>query len=203
MGLACIMYCSENGDEWAPGQSTENTKTIYFTQLLIRNKMADGTMFVCDQALTRCNETTWGANKMKMWKNEAATESHYSGVGTADPYAYASYGMNGYVNGKTTNVYYKLAAASYKSPASKILFGEGWNNDNRTLITPPRYIGTSTLIPTATAAHGLGYMYPVHNNEKSTNVTFMDGHTETANLPSDEGASIPTVFPDKSWRYDL
>ena len=201
LGLACIMYCGENGDSWVPGQSKENTKTIYYPQLLLRNKFVnEGMMFVCEQALLRCEETTWGRNKMKKWRVEANTEEVVNGPGTVDPFSYASYGFNGYL--REGNYEYDILALSYyKDPASKILFGEGWNQENRAL-TPPRFIGASMLYPMV-AEHGLGFPYPVHNLEKSCNITFMDGHTETVNLPSAVGAAVLSVLSDKFWKCEL
>ena len=200
VGLASIMYANDNTDLWAPARCTEKEGgadfNVYFTRLLIRNKYADGAMFVCDSAVPRADEQTWSSNIMKQWKNEANTDGYLGGTNGANPFAYPSYGMNDYTaianDSKFTN-----AVAKYKNPAQKLLLAEGWDNANRNI---SRFIGTALLYPAGTT-NGLGYVFPLHNLEKAVNVTFMDGHTETVNVPGSTSAQVYSVLTQKYWLW--
>ncbi|MBQ9368516.1 MAG: prepilin-type N-terminal cleavage/methylation domain-containing protein [Victivallales bacterium] len=204
VGLASIMYANDNGDCWAPASVNENESgnasfPVYFTRLLIRNKYTEGAMFSCDQGVSRANEQTWSTNIMKQWKDDADKEGFLGGTNGANPFAYPSYGMSDYTRVNASNSNYTNAVAKYKNPSQKILLAEGWDNANRTQITPPRFIGTARLYPAITS--GLGYVYPLHNQGKAVNVIFMDGHAETVNVPGETGAQVNSVLTQKYWLW--
>ena len=201
VGLASIMYANDNMDLWAPARCYEQEGgsdfNVYFTRLLIRNKYADGAMFVCDQALPRADEQDWSRNIMKQWKTDADKDGFLGGTNGGNPFAYPSYGMNDYTRGNVSNSNYTNAVAKYKNPSQKLLLAEGWDNANRNI---SRFIGTALLYPAGTT-NGLGYVFPLHNLEKAVNVTFMDGHTETVNVPGSTSAMVYSVLTQKYWLW--
>ncbi len=205
VGLASIMYANDNGDLWAPCRVVEleagANLNVYFTRLLIRNKYTEGAMFACDQGVARANEQTWSTNIMKQWKTDADKEGFLGGTPNgANPFAYPSYGMSDYTRAGQSSTNYTNAVARYKNPSQKLLLAEGWDNANRTTVTPPRFIGTAMLYPAGTT-NGLGYVYPLHNMEKAVNVIFMDGHAETVNVPGSTSAAVYSVFTQKYWLW--
>ncbi|MBR4675168.1 MAG: prepilin-type N-terminal cleavage/methylation domain-containing protein [Victivallales bacterium] len=207
VALASIMYANDNGDCWAPSRcyETEGGDTafnVYFTRLLIRNKLIEGGMFVCDMAEARANEQTWSANTVKNWKGKANEEGWTGGNGGSkggDPYAYPGYGMSGFVRADVSDSNYTTAVAKFKNASNKVLLAEGWNNDNRTLVTPPRFIGAALLHVNSNGNAGQGFVYPLHNQERAVNVAFMDGHCETVAVPGSSSAAVYSVFTKKFW----
>ena len=144
VGLACIMYANDTNDLWPHARYLEKEGgadfNVYFTRLLIRNKYADGAMFVCDSAVPRADEQTWSSNIMKQWKTDANTEGFLGGTNGGNPFAYPSYGMNNYTTLNASNSNFTNAVAKYKNPSQKLLLAEGWDNANRNI---SRFIGTA------------------------------------------------------------
>jgi prepilin-type N-terminal cleavage/methylation domain-containing protein/prepilin-type processing-associated H-X9-DG protein len=210
VGLASIMYANDNGDCWAPCRCYETEGSdaafnVYFTRLLIRNKYVGGEMFVCDSALAKANDhpQTWAKDTFAKWKTKANEEGWTGGNGGSkggDPFAYPGYGMNGFVRlVDSDKVNYVTAVAQFKNASSKVLLGEGWNNDNRTLVDPPRFIGAAMLHVNSSGNAGQGFVYPLHNGEKAVNVCFMDGHCETVSVPGSTNSAVYSVFTKKYW----
>ena len=207
VGLASIMYANDNGDCWAPSRCYETEGSdaefnVYFTRLLIRNKYTEGGMFVCDMAEARANEQTWSANTVKNWKGKANEEGWTGGNGGSkggDPYAYPGYGMSGFVQIVSGDSNYATAVAKFKNASNKVLLAEGWNHDNRTRVTPPRFIGAAMLHINSNGNAGQGFVYPLHNQQRAVNVCFMDGHCETVNVPGETNTAVYSVFTSKYW----
>ena len=204
VGMASLMYANDSTDLFPPAIYVENGLNTYSSRLLLRGKYAEGMMFVCDQgwikAFAEDSADGWAKKIMKYWPNEANQAADWTGgTNGANPYAYPSYGQNEYVRDHSTGANYYNAIAQYKNPSSKILHTEGWDNNNRTQI--PRFIGAARIYPGI--ATGGGYLFPLHNLERSANAAFMDGHVETLNFQSNSGPSTLAATPAKYWRYDL
>ena len=213
LAMSQVMYANDDQDQWAPARYYieaygSNKFPCYFTRSLIAGKYAEGNMFNCDAAIARSEEQTWSANTVRKWLTKAYEEGYDGGNGGSkggDPFAYPAYGMNYFTlalnppdpdPGKP----YTRIIAEYTRPSSKVLMAEGWNKDNRTLVTPPRYIGTAIL--SCPGINGSGYVYPLHNLGKAVNVAFMDAHCETVKVPGEEAEQVHSVMVRSWWRWN-
>ena len=153
----------------------ESNINRYWTMTMIKWKYAFPSNFLCPVGITRTTSNIgWIQTILNLWKASADKDETFTRT-DGYPFAYGYYGINAWITPNEVDSRFSCFIAHYKNPSSKILF-----TDTRDLanMNVGRYVGSS-LCRFSETEGGAGIISPIHNRNKSVNITWMDGHVTT------------------------
>ncbi len=174
MGFGMRSYLDDSRD-FFPLKSypmpENNSKNIYWTWIVARDKYIPGSVFLCAGAK---NMTADGRDQaiINLWP-QAHDEKVFK-ASNSKPYAYPTYGINDWICPSNLDRYRSQKAGDYRGPSRKILFGEAYEKWS---VTEGRYRGyyVFTYSPTSNSAA----IATNHHGPNATNICWMDGHVTT------------------------
>lgn len=181
LGIGILMYVNDSNDflPQCPYYDSGDLR-VFWPRTLIEGKYTPSSSYCCPEALPRFTTSRpWIATVVDIWKHKAESAEALNGeLGTPKgsyPYAYPCYGISDAFR-LESQAYYSLCLRRYKNPAAKLMATETRDKANKDV---DRYVG-SYMAGYSFSREGV--VSPIHERDKSLNITWLDGHASTMKM---------------------